>query len=260
MVDPVETHAHTSGPGTLQPILSVRRLTKRFGGLVAVSDVSLDVAAGEILGLIGPNGAGKSTLFKVIAGIDPPTSGTVEFNGRPIAGKRADRVCRLGVASTHQIVRPFPQMTVLENVMVGAFFGRVPGPHSPQAARDIAFELLHFCGLAARAGEPARTLTLAGRKRLEIARALATGPVVALLDEVLAGLNPTETDRTLELVRAIVGRGVTIVMVEHNLRAVRGLCSRIAVMAQGRKIADGDPASVLADESVIAAYLGTAHA
>ena len=225
---------------------------------MAVADVSLQVFAGEIVGLIGPNGAGKSTLFKVIAGIDRPTSGAVEFNGNPIAGKRADRVCRLGVASTHQIVRPFPYMSVLENVMVGAFFGRVPRPHSPRAAREIAFEALQFCGLEGRAGDAARMLTLAGRKRLEIARALATGPVVVLLDEVLAGLNPTETDRTLELMRAIVARGVTIVIVEHNLRAVRGLCSRIAVMAQGRKIADGDPATVLADANVIAAYLGTA--
>ena len=256
MVDLVASQPSSSGRGA-GPLLSVERVTKRFGGLVAVSDVSLQVFAGEIVGLIGPNGAGKSTLFKVIAGINRPTSGTVEFEGRPIAGKRADRVCRLGVASTHQIVRPFPHMTVLENVMVGAFFGRVPRPHGTRAAREIAFEALHFCGLAARAEDAARTLTLAARKRLEIARALATGPAVVLLDEVLAGLNPTETDRTLELVRAMVARGVTIVIVEHNLRAVRGLCSRIAVMAQGRKIADGAPTSVLADANVIAAYLGT---
>jgi branched-chain amino acid transport system ATP-binding protein len=162
--------------------------------------------------------------------------------------------------ATHQIVRPFPHMSVLENVMVGAFFGRVPRPRGTHAARELAFEALQFCGLEGRAHDPAGTLTLAGRKRLEIARALATGPVVALLDEVLAGLNPTETDRTLDLLRAIVARGITIIMVEHNLRAVRGLCSRIAVMAQGRKIADGDPSSVLADADVVAAYLGAAHA
>ncbi len=244
----------------LQPLLSVRGVTRRFGGLVAVSDVDLDVAAGEILGLIGPNGAGKSTLFKLIAGIDAPDAGTIDFNGARISGRRADRVCRMGVASTHQIVRPFPHMSVLENVMVGAFYGRVPRPHDPQHARQIALDVLEFCGLAGRAGDPARVLTLAGRKRLEIARALATGPTVLLLDEVLAGLNHTETDRTIELVRSILARGTTIVMVEHNLRAVRGLCSRIAVMAQGKKIADGDPASVLADQGVIDAYLGTAHA
>ncbi len=244
----------------MRPLLSVRGVTKRFGGLVAVSHVDLEVAAGEILGLIGPNGAGKSTLFKLIAGIDAPDAGTIDFSGTRISGRRADRVCRMGVASTHQIVRPFPQMSVLENVMVGAFFGRVPRPHDPQHARQIASDVLEFCGLAARANDPARVLTLAGHKRLEIARALATGPTLLLLDEVLAGLNLTETDRTIELVRSILVRGTTIVMVEHNLRAVRGLCSRIAVMAQGRKIADGDPASVLAHENVIDAYLGTAHA
>jgi branched-chain amino acid transport system ATP-binding protein len=244
----------------VRPLLSVRGVTKRFGGLVAVSHVDLEVAAGEILGLIGPNGAGKSTLFKLIAGIDAPDTGTIDFSGTRISGRRADRVCRMGVASTHQIVRPFPQMSVLENVMVGAFFGRVPRPHDPQHARQIALDVLEFCGLAARANDPARVLTLAGHKRLEIARALATGPTLLLLDEVLAGLNLTETDRTIELVRSILVRGTTIVMVEHNLRAVRGLCSRIAVMAQGRKIADGDPASVLAHESVIDAYLGTAPA
>jgi branched-chain amino acid transport system ATP-binding protein len=244
----------------VRPLLSVRGVTRRFGGLVAVSSVDLDVDAGEILGLIGPNGAGKSTLFKLIAGIDAPDAGTIDFNGVQISKRRADRVCRLGVASTHQIVRPFPHMSVLENVMVGAFYGRVPRPHDPQHARQISLEVLEFCGLATRASDPARVLTLAGRKRLEIARALATGPTVLLLDEVLAGLNHTETDRTIELVRSILARGTTIVMVEHNLRAVRGLCSRIAVMAQGKKIADGDPASVLADQSVIDAYLGTAHA
>jgi branched-chain amino acid transport system ATP-binding protein len=244
----------------VQPMLSVRGVSRRFGGLVAVSQVDLDVAAGEIVGLIGPNGAGKSTLFKLIAGIETPDAGTIEFNGAKISGRRADRVCRRGVASTHQIVRPFPHMSVLENVMVGAFFGRVPRPHDPQHARQIAYDVLEFCGLAGRADDPARVLTLAGRKRLEIARALATGPTLLLLDEVLAGLNHTETDRTIELVRLILARGTTIVMVEHNLRAVRGLCSRIAVMAQGLKIADGDPTSVLADKNVIDAYLGTTGA
>jgi len=239
-----------------QPLLSVRGVTKRFGGLVAVSNVDLTVAKGEILGLIGPNGAGKSTLFKLIAGIDSPNAGTIAFGGRLISGSRADRVCRMGVASTHQIVRPFPHMSVLDNVMVGAFFGRVPGPR-PLQAREISLDVLEFCGLGARAADPARVLTLAGRKRLEIARALATGPTLLLLDEVLAGLNHTETDRTIELVRAILDRGTTIVMVEHNLRAVRGLCSRIAVMAQGQKIADGDPTAVLADRNVIDSYLGT---
>jgi len=242
------------------PILSGRGLTKRFGGLIAVNDVDIDVGRGEILGLIGPNGAGKSTLFRLIAGIMPPTAGTVTFNGRAITRRAAHDVCVAGVAATHQIVRPFREMTVIENVMVGAFFGRRPRPHGVPAAREAALEALALCALEDRASAPARALNLSGHKRLEIARALATRPEVLLLDEVLAGLNPTETDRTLELVRAINARGITIVMVEHNLRAVRGLCSRIVVLVEGRKIVDGDPQTVLEDERVVTAYLGPAHA
>jgi branched-chain amino acid transport system ATP-binding protein len=243
-----------------EPILAGRGLTKRFGGLVAVNDVDVDVRRGEILGLIGPNGAGKSTLFRLIAGIMPPTSGTVTFLGRSITRRSAHDVCVAGVASTHQIVRPFREMTVLENVMVGAFFGRRPRPHGLAAAREAAVEALELCALEGRADSAARALNLSGQKHLEIARALATRPEVLLLDEVLAGLNATETDRTLDLVRTICERGVTIVMVEHNLRAVRGLCSRIIVLVEGRKIVEGDPDAVLNDERVVTAYLGTAHA
>ncbi|HEX3468102.1 MAG TPA: ABC transporter ATP-binding protein [Candidatus Elarobacter sp.] len=243
-----------------EPILAGRGLTKRFGGLVAVDGVDLDVPAGEILGLIGPNGAGKSTLFRLLAGIMRPTAGTVTFRGRAITHRAAHDICVAGIASTHQIVRPFREMTVLENVMVGAFFGRRPRPHGVPAAREDALESLALCGLEARAAAPARALNLAGQKRLEIARALATRPEVLLLDEVLAGLNPTETDRTLDLVRSIRARGVTIVIVEHNLRAVRGVCSRIVVLVEGRKIVEGDPETVLRDERVVTAYLGPSHA
>ncbi len=246
---------------TPEPILQGRGLTKRFGGLVAVDDVDIDVPAGEILGLIGPNGAGKSTLFRLISGVMKPSAGTVTFAGRTITGRSAHDVCVAGVAVTHQIVRPFREMSVVENVMVGAFFGHRPRPHGRAHARAAAMEALELCELADRADTPARSLTLGGHKRLEIARALATRPQVLLLDEVLAGLNPTETDRTLSLVRAVRERGTTIVMVEHNLRAVRGVCSRIVVLVEGRKIVEGDPDTVLADERVVRAYLGTsAHA
>ena len=241
-------------------VLAGRGLTKRFGGLVAVDGVDIDVHAGEILGLIGPNGAGKSTLFRLIAGVMKPSAGTVTFEGRAITGRSAHDICIAGVAVTHQIVRPFRDMSVVQNVMVGAFFGHRPRPRGPAHARAAAMDALALCGLAERADAPARSLTLSGQKRLEIARALATRPDVLLLDEVLAGLNPTETDRTLALVREIRERGTTIVMVEHNLRAVRGVCSRIVVLVEGRKIVEGDPDTVLADERVVRAYLGTAHA
>jgi branched-chain amino acid transport system ATP-binding protein len=241
-------------------ILQGRGLTKRFGGLVAVADVDIDVLPGEILGLIGPNGAGKSTLFRLIAGVMKPSAGTVTFAGRAITGRSAHDICVAGVAVTHQIVRPFREMSVVDNVMVGAFFGHRPRPHGRAHARATAMEALAVCGLAERADTPARSLTLGGHKRLEIARALATRPQVLLLDEVLAGLNPTETDRTLALVRTIRERGTTIVMVEHNLRAVRGVCSRIVVLVEGRKVVEGDPDTVLSDERVVRAYLGTAHA
>jgi branched-chain amino acid transport system ATP-binding protein len=240
------------------PILEGRGLTKRFGGLIAVDGVDIAIERGEICGLIGPNGAGKSTLFGLISGVMRPTAGTVTFNGRSITGRSAHDICVAGVAVTHQIVRPFRDMSVVDNVMVGAFFGHRPRPRGRGGARAAAMEELEVCGLADRAESPARSLTLGGHKRLEIARALATRPEVLLLDEVLAGLNPTETDRTLDLVRTVRERGTTIVMVEHNLRAVRGVCSRIVVLVEGRKIVEGDPDTVLTDERVVSAYLGTA--
>ena len=242
------------------PILEGRGLTKRFGGLVAVDDVDVAVQAGEILGLIGPNGAGKSTLFRLIAGIMRPTAGRVAFRGRDITNRAAHDVCVAGIAATHQIVRPFREMTVLDNVMVGAFFGCRPRPRGRRAVRDAALDALRVCGLEDRAASDARALNLSGHKRLEIARALATRPDVLLLDEVLAGLNPTETDRTLELVRTVQALGTTVVIVEHNLRAVRGVCTRIVALVQGRKVVEGDPDAVLADERVVTAYLGPSHA
>jgi branched-chain amino acid transport system ATP-binding protein len=239
-----------------EPLLSGRGLAKRFGGLAAVRNVNVDVFAGEIFGLIGPNGAGKSTLFRLLAGIVAPTAGSVFLDGRAITGMGAARVCAAGVVATHQIVRPFRSMTVVENVMVGAFFGERPRPRLRSQARERAMAALERCALADRAEQPARALNLPGLKRLEIARALATNPRVLLLDEVLAGLNPTETDRTVALIHAIRDAGTTIVLVEHNLRAVRGLCSRLAALVQGTKVAEGEPAAVLADPVVVDAYLG----
>ena len=251
--------AASVAPATMGDIiLAGRGLTKRFGGLVAVRDVDIDVPRGEIFGLIGPNGAGKSTLFRLIAGIMVPTAGSVTFDGHPLTKKSPAAICVDGVVATHQIVRPFRTMNVLDNVTIGAFFGRRPQPKGREHARAIATEVLERCGIADRALKPARELNLAGQKRLEIARALATDPKVILLDEVLAGLNPTETDRTLDLIRSIRASGTTIVMVEHNLRAVRGLCSHLMVLVEGRKVAEGLPDAVLADPIVIAAYLGTA--
>ena len=241
-----------------ETILQGRALTKRFGGLTAVSNVDIDVPAGSIYGLIGPNGAGKSTLFRLIAGIMQPSSGSVTLRGVPLTHRATSDVCIAGVVATHQIVRPFRTMSVVENVMIGAFFGRRPQPRGRNDARAIALDILRRCGIEDRADRPARELNLAGQKRLEIARALATDPAVILLDEVLAGLNPTETDRTLDLVRSIRDGGATIVMVEHNLRAVRGLCSRLMVLVEGRTIAEGLPDDVLGDAAVIDAYLGNA--
>ncbi len=238
-------------------VLRGRGLTKRFGGLTAVSDVDIDVVRGEILGLIGPNGAGKSTLFRLISGVMKPSAGTIELLGKPMTGKSPNAICVAGIAFTHQIVRPLRELSVRENVSVGAAFGRSPRASHAEVHR-IVDDVLRFIGLADRADAEARSLTLSGQKRLEIARALATDPAVLLLDEVLAGLNPTETDRTLELIREVRDRGVTIVMVEHNLRAVRSLCSRIVVLVEGHKIVEGAPDAVLSDQRVVDAYLGSA--
>jgi branched-chain amino acid transport system ATP-binding protein len=234
------------------PLLEVVGLTKRFGGLVASDDVSFSVAAGEILGLIGPNGAGKTTLFNAIAGAFPPTSGRILLDGEPIGGLPPERIAARGVARTFQIVRIFRSLTVLENVMVGAMLRQ----KAVRAAERVAAEALSFTALSRRAADPAPLLTVAEQKRLEVARALATAPRLLLLDEVMAGLTPSEVHEAVDLVRRIRARGIACVVVEHVMEGIMPLADRILVLDNGRKIAQGPPAAVAADPAVITAYLG----
>jgi branched-chain amino acid transport system ATP-binding protein len=237
-------------------ILAIRNLTRRFGGLAAVDNVSFTVSRGEIVGVMGANGAGKTTLFSMIAGSIPPSAGTIQLCGKSIHGLSPDRVNRLGVARTFQIVRPFSALTVLENVAAAMMYGSRRIAHRREAEEQAAI-LLDIVGLMPRAHSLARELTLAGRKRLEVARALATGPQLLLLDEVLAGLTSVEVSAALQLVRELHERqGLTIVIIEHVMRALMRLSHRIVVLHHGRKIAEGAPDQVADDPIVVDAYFG----
>jgi branched-chain amino acid transport system ATP-binding protein len=239
-------------------ILELHSVSRRFGGLLAVNKVTLDLHAGEIVGLIGPNGAGKTTLVNLITGVYRPSAGEIRYRGERIDGVPANEIACRGIARTFQVVQPFPRMTVLDNVAGGALFaGGVP---SIRAAREKAMEHLQFTGLAALASRSAAALTLADRKRLELAKSLATNPRLLLLDEVNAGLNAAEIDTALELIQAIAARGITILLIEHVMKVVLRATTRVIVLHHGELIADDQPDYVMRDPRVIEAYLGSKFA
>ncbi len=233
-------------------LLEAKNITKRFGGLVAVSDLSLSVEKGEILGMIGPNGAGKTTAFNMISGYYEPNEGQVIFDGKDITGMRPHKICKLGLTRTFQVVKPFPQLSVLDNVIVGAY----NRTDNKLVARQKSQEILDFLGMSHMTEQLAGSLSVAGRKRLEIAKVLATEPKMILLDEAMAGLRPKETDEIIELVRQISQRGIALLLVEHVMKVIMSLADRIVVIHHGEKIAEGEPQQVVQDKAVIDAYLG----
>lgn len=238
------------------PMLEVNNLTKKFGGLTAVNDVSFSLDESEILGLIGPNGAGKTTMFNMIAGYYKPDGGSVVFRGQDITGFKSYAICRLGIARTFQVTKPFLDSTVLENVMVGGFLQA----HNAAEAQDIAWRALETLGFADRAEAMGHEINVPDRKRLEMARALATGAKLLLLDEPMAGLTPSEKGHIIDLMRKINEQGYTLVVVEHDMKAVMSLCPRIILMDRAMKLVEGTPEEVCSDPRAITAYLGEEYA
>jgi branched-chain amino acid transport system ATP-binding protein len=237
------------------PVLEAEGVTKYFGGLAAVHDVHFRIDRGQIVGLIGPNGAGKTTLFNLISAALTPKSGIIRFKGKNITGLKPHQICRMGVARTFQSVKIFANMPALENVLLGSFFGSPTLMSSADAAREAA-EVLEFVGLSAMGAVRANDLTLPNQKRLEVARALATKPELLLLDEIMAGLNPTEVAQAMELVTRIRDNGITIIMIEHVMKAIMSVCDRIIVLHHGKKIAEGTPQEIATSKTVIRVYLG----
>ena len=238
------------------PLLEAKNLSRDFGGLRALAEVSFGIMPGEIVGVIGPNGAGKTTLFALLSGFLAPSHGEIRFMEIPISGMRPDKLCHLGIARTFQVVRPFLEMTVFENVKAAAVFGKPSRPTNAEIDREVE-EILESTGLSPLAHHISHSLSLPERKRLEVARTLATHPKLLLLDEVLAGLNPREVEEAIPFIRSLnTERKISILMVEHNLRAIMGICRRILVLNFGQLIFDGTPESAVENPEVIRAYLG----